>query len=148
VVSSVAAPISGAAFGAGAADDVPTCCEVDSFEIRNVDSPAGPPTGDVVLGLAAIVSGYEEDGLPGSPRLNDNAGPAAKGLGLGIGIAYSACEEDVSVSSELDDNAEPADAGLGLGIGIAKADAERAVLPGASTCCVGCSSGRMYQHLC
>jgi len=69
VVSSVAAPIRGAAFGAGAANDVPACCEVDSFGIDDVVSPVGPPTGDVVVGLAAIFSGYEEDGLPGSPRL-------------------------------------------------------------------------------
>ena len=38
VVSSVAAPISGAAFCAGAADNIPACCEVNSFGIDDVVS--------------------------------------------------------------------------------------------------------------
>jgi len=135
VVSSVAAPIRGAAFGAGAANDVPACCEVNSFGIDDVVSAFDPLTGGTALALAAISSGYEDG--PVLSRLIDSAEPVAAGLGLGIGIAYSACEEDESVSPGLDDNAEPAAAGLGLGIGIAKADEGRAVFVGPATCCVG-----------
>jgi hypothetical protein len=86
VVSLVAAPISSVAFGAGAADDVPACCEVDSFGIDDVVSAIDPLTWAVALGLAVIPSAGEED----PPGLNDDAVLAAKGLGLGIGIANAA----------------------------------------------------------
>jgi len=66
VVSSVAAPIRGAALGVSAANDVPACCEVNSFGIDDVVSAFDPLTGGTALALAAISSGYEEDG-PGSP---------------------------------------------------------------------------------
>jgi hypothetical protein len=89
VVSSVAAPISSVAFGAGAADEVPACCEVDSFGIDDVVSAIDPLTWAVALGLAVIPSAAEEDRSV-SPGLNDDALLAAKGLGLGIGIANAA----------------------------------------------------------
>jgi hypothetical protein len=86
VVSLVAAPISSVAFGAGAADDVPACCEVDSFGIDDVVSAIDPLTWAVALGLAVSPSAGEEDRSV-SPGLNDDA---VKGLGLGIGIANAA----------------------------------------------------------
>ena len=81
MVSSVAAPFGGAAFGAGAADDVPACCEVDSFGIDDVVSAVDPLTA-VALGLAVIPSAREEDRSV-SPGLSDDAVLAAKGLGRG-----------------------------------------------------------------
>ena len=85
MVSSVAAPFAGAAFGAGAADDVPACCEVDSFGIDDVVSAVDPLTA-VALGLAVIPSACEEDRSV-SPGLSDDAVLAAKGLRRGTGIA-------------------------------------------------------------
>jgi hypothetical protein len=98
-MSSVAAPVSGVAFGAGVADDVLACCEVDSFGIDDVVSAVDSLTESVVLvwgvasGLAAMSLGYARAGTA-SLRLTANAEPAAEGLGRGIGIANSACEED------------------------------------------------------
>ena len=98
MISSVAAPVSGVAFGAGVADDVLACCEVDSFGIDDVVSAVDSLTESVVFvwgvasGLAAIL-GYARAGTA-SLRLTANAEPAAEGLGRGIGIANSACEED------------------------------------------------------
>lgn len=128
---------------AGAADDVPACCEVDFFGIDGVVSAVDSLTGGVTLGLAAISSACAADG-PVSSWLNETA----EGLGLGIGIAYSACENDGSVSAWRNANPEPAVEGRGRGIGIANAVAGRAVLAGAATCCAGRSSAPMYQHLC
>jgi hypothetical protein len=128
VASSVAAPIRGGGFGADAADDVSACCEVTSFGIDDVLLAVDPLTGGATLALIAISSPYERD-RPGSSRLTDDAGPVAEGLGLGMGIAYPACEEDGSVSAAVED--------LGLGIGIANVRAARAGLVAAGTCCVG-----------
>jgi hypothetical protein len=89
-----------------------------------------------VLGLEGIASGYEEYGLE-SPRLTDNAKPASEGLGLGIGIAYFACEKDVSVLAGLNGNKESATDGFGLGSGIENAGGDRAVLVGVATRCAG-----------
>ena len=86
MVSSVAAPIGGAAVCAGAANHVPEFCEVNSFGIDDVVSAVDPLTGGAALALVAISSGYG----PGSPRLNDDVAAAAEGLGLGIGIANAA----------------------------------------------------------
>jgi hypothetical protein len=64
---------------------VPACCE-DSFGINDVVSAVDPLTGAVALGLAVIPSAREKDRSL-SPWLNDDAALAAKGLGLGTGIA-------------------------------------------------------------
>jgi hypothetical protein len=98
VVSSVAAPIRGAAFGADAANDVPARCEVNSFGIDDVVSAVAPATGGAALALAAISLEYDEDG-PASPRLADNAEPALEGLGLGIGIAKAGAGRAVLVGA-------------------------------------------------
>ena len=91
VLSSVAASIRGVAFGAGAANDVRGCCEADSLGIDDVVSSADPLTGVVALSLATIASACEDDRSV-SPCLNDNAEPAAEGLGLGTGIANGVAE--------------------------------------------------------
>ena len=66
---------------------MPACCGADSSGIDDVVSSVGTATGGVAFGLAAIPSVGEADGSV-SPGLNDDAEPAAEGLGLGIGMAY------------------------------------------------------------
>jgi hypothetical protein len=79
-------PVCGTAFGAGAADDMPACCEATSFGIDDVGSPVDTLAGAVALGLASISSACEGDGSVW-PGFNDSAELAVEGLGLGIGIA-------------------------------------------------------------
>ena len=91
--SSVPAPVRGVPFGSAVTDGVLVCGEVDSFGIDDVVSAVDSSTGGVALGSAAISLGYERAGTA-SPRFKANAEPASEGLGLGIGIANPACEED------------------------------------------------------
>ena len=114
------------------ADDVLVCCEVDSFGIDDVVSAVDSLTGGVALGLATISLGKMAPYRLGSVV---NAEPTGEGLGLGIGIAYSACEKEVLAA--LNGTKESAADGLGLGSGIASAGAGRAVFVAPATCCVG-----------
>ena len=79
-------PVCGTAVGSVAGNDVPACCEADSFGIDAVGSPVDPLTGSVALGLASISSACERDGSARA-GFNDSAESAVEGLGLGIGIA-------------------------------------------------------------
>src|ERR1700730_2807919 len=77
VVSSVAVPIPGAVFDAGAANGVPPRCEANSFGIV---SEVGPPSDSAAVVLVSI-------GGVGLARFTDIAGTVAGDPGLGIGVA-------------------------------------------------------------
>jgi hypothetical protein len=82
VVSSVAAPSGGVAFGAVASNEVLACCEVSFSKIDDGVSAVDLTTGGVALGLADPSA--EDRSV--SPELDDGAALAAGGLGLGTGI--------------------------------------------------------------
>ena len=86
MVSSVAVPISGAVFGAGAANDPPARCEANSFGIEDVVSGVGPPSGEASVVLVSVSSRFDEEGA-GLPRLIKNAEPVVAGSGWGIVVA-------------------------------------------------------------